>query len=99
MTGFRNFQVSSHVSMKPFLKLTAAGLLFTTIILLFFVVKAWNYQFDQHGYYTGSDGIIHRESVSERNFFSLILSVLLLLVTAYTGFKKNTGVNETGGAE
>lgn len=67
----------------------AFALLVLSIVLYFPVMQDGNYHYDQHGYYTSPDGVLHREWESEKNFFRFLLSVALLLVTAFLGFKKS----------
>lgn len=73
--------------MKRVFKILSVVLLLITMLFLLQVVREWNYQFDQHGYYTGADGVIHRESLAERNQFLLSVSVILLFFTAFYGFR------------
>lgn len=75
--------------MKLVFQIVTFVLFVAAIILLVSVVREWNYQFDQHGYHTSADGMLHRESESERNFFLLVLSVLLLIPAIYISFKKS----------
>ncbi|MBE7172307.1 MAG: hypothetical protein INR73_17095 [Williamsia sp.] len=75
--------------MKKGFKIAAFLLLIVSVALYFTVMREGNYQFDAHGFYTGPDGVLHRESAAEKNFFLLLLSIVLLLVTAFLGFKKS----------
>lgn len=75
--------------MKPVFRIMAFALLILSIFLYFPVMQDGNYPYDQHGYYTSADGVLHRESESEKNFFRFLLSVALLIVTAFFGFKKS----------
>ena len=77
------------MNMKKVFKAAAFTLLVVTIILYLTVMRDNGYQYDQHGYYTGSDGVLHRESESEKNFFLFLLSFILLLLTAFLGFRKS----------
>ena len=75
--------------MKTRFKIAAFALLVTTIILYLPVMRDGGYHYDQHGYYTGSDGVLRRESEAEKNFFLFLFSLMLLLLTAFLGFKKS----------
>lgn len=75
--------------MKKGFKITVFALLATTIFLYLPVMRDGSYHFDQHGYYTGPDGILHRESDAEKNFFLFLLSLILLLIMAFVWFKKS----------
>ena len=75
--------------MKTAFKIAASLLLALTIVLYLPVMRDGNYPYNQHGFYTGPDGILYRESISEKKFFLFLLSASLLLVTAFLGFKKS----------
>ena len=75
--------------MKPVFKVVALALLILSIVLYVRGMHDGDYHYDRHGYYTGPDGVLHRESEAENNFFLFLLCVALLIVTAVLGFKKS----------
>ena len=74
--------------MQLFFRLAAVVLLSVTVVFLSVVIKEWNVQYDAHGRYVSPDGIVHRESQSEKALFLLLFSAVLLFVTGYFSVRK-----------
>jgi hypothetical protein len=70
-------------SIFKLLSLAAAASVFYFLIL---VINSWQFHFDAFGKYIAPDGTMHLESTSERNFFGLLLSLILFIFTIRFGF-------------
>lgn len=74
--------------MKLLLKILPVIFIVSTILLLVPVIWKWNYNFDAHGKHISADGSVHWESDNEKNFFSFLLSFLLLCGSVIIYFRK-----------
>lgn len=75
--------------MKTGFKIAASALFVTTVILFFIYMQDGNYPYDRHGYYTGADGVLHREWEAEKKLSWFLLFLILSVLTTVLGFKKS----------
>lgn len=75
--------------MKTGFKIATVILLTITIIFFIILMQDGNYPYDQHGYYTGPNGVLYRESESEMKFFRFLFFLILPFVTAFLGLRKS----------